>query len=409
MISTADPETSDHDPQIAIISWREPAADYSSEFRFSECHFRRSLSAYPTVLSGVPAEAGVNQVRASQPSLAKASRWFVIRSPMALLRASVVEDLTQILDNHSDLACIAASEIGVDQPEGVAGYPYYTWRGFIGFQDALKLRPPQLAPLAGRNPFAFMLDHGRVPHSLGSDPITHLPRALPAGLAAVAANVFVHPLSDYYRYPRMDIVDLLPEGITSLLDVGCGSGAFGEVVRERSGCRVVGVELNPAAAAAASQVLDDVIEGDIKDLTLDERFDVITVNDVLEHVEDPELMLGNLLGVVDQGGQLILSIPNVGHWSIVEDLMAGHWDYLPAGLLCIDHLRFFTLNSVTSMMSRAGWKPIRIEAIPGPLPDDRRELYQSIGAPGSPVDLDSLEAQGYIIVAKRSGDTKTGG
>ena len=44
--------------------------------------------------------------------------------------------------------------------------------------------------------------------------------------------------------------------------------------------------------------------------------------------------------VLPPGGVVVLSVPNVGHWSVVADLLAGRWDYLPAGLVCVTHLRF---------------------------------------------------------------------
>ncbi|MCW8983848.1 MAG: class I SAM-dependent methyltransferase [Thermoanaerobaculales bacterium] len=395
-------------PRIAVISWRNQEADFSPEFRFAEKHFRRSLSAYPMVLSEIATGAGIDHIRSSHPWLADVPKWFIIRSPMALLSESILEVLNHVFDDHPDLVSVAAAEIGKDQPENAPQYPYFTWRGFVAFQEAMVSRPPVVKPLIGRDPFAFMLDHSRIPSDLGGVPIGDLPRALATEQTAIATHAFVHPLDGYYRYPRMDVVDLLPEKISSLLDVGCGSGAFGRVVREKWGCRVVGVELNSAAAASARLVLDEVIEGDINDINIEDRFDVITVNDVLEHVEDPEGLLKNLRGLVTPDGQLVVSIPNVGHWSIVEDLLAGHWDYLPAGLLCIDHLRFFTRRSVTSMMERAGWQPLDSHPIPGPLPEQKREMFHRLLGHGSQIDLESLESQGYIIVAKRAADSATG-
>ena len=49
---------------------------------------------------------------------------------------------------------------------------------------------------------------------------------------------------------------------------------------------------------------------------------------------------------VTPGGRLVLSVPNVGHWAVVEDLLAGRWDYLPIGLLCYTHYRFFTRRTL---------------------------------------------------------------
>lgn len=409
MISTTDPKHADQQSKIAVISWRDQEAEFSREFHFAEDHFRRLLSEYPLVLSEIPLEAGIDDARSSHPWLADFSRWFIIRSPMALLPRSTLEDLGRVFDDHPDLVSVAASEIGIDHPQDAPQYPYYTWRGFTAFQEAMISRPQVVTPLIERDPFVFMLHHSRVPSHLGSLPIVDLPKALPANQTAIASNIFVHPLADYYRYPRLDVVDLLPDKITSLLDVGCGSGAFGQVVREKWGCRVVGVELNPAAAAKACLVLDHVIEGDIINTGLEERFDVITVNDVLEHVESPEDLLRNLSEFVTLDGQVIVSIPNVGHWPIVEDLLAGNWDYLPAGPLCIDHLRFFTRRSAIAMMERAGWQPICTHPIPGPLPEQKRELFHGIFGRKTQIDLENLESQGYIIVAKRSADSPSGG
>jgi methionine biosynthesis protein MetW len=401
MIATTDPDPPTRNPEIAIISWQTPEAAHSSEFRFAESHLRRSQSRHPMFLSSIPAEAGIEQIREIHPELADIPRWVVIRSPMALLPPSIAEDLSGLLNDRPDLVCIASSEAGIDHPEDVAAYPYYTWRGFVTFREALRSRPADLIPGVDRAPFAFILDHRRVPQPLRREAVENIPRSLPTNLAAVAAKVFVHPLADYYRYPRTDVLDLLSDGIESLLDVGCGYGTFGMAVREKHGCRVVGVELNAAAAAKAREVLDTVIEGDINDSMLEEKFDVVTVNDVLEHMENPERVLDSLAERVNQNGQLILSIPNVGHWSIIEDLLVGRWDYLPAGLLCIDHHRFFTLRSITSMLERTGWQPIRTETIRGPLPNEKREAYERLLSPNLPVDLESIEAQGYIIVAKR--------
>jgi len=398
----------DQPPQIAVISWRDQEAESSKEFRFAEGHFRRCFSEYPLVLSEFPIEAGIDDAQSSHPWLAEFSRWFVVRSPMVGLPKSTIEDLGRVLDDDPDLVSVAAAEIGIDHPENAPHFPYYTWRGFKAFQEAMISRPPVVTPLIDRDPFVFMLDHGRIPSDLRNLPIVNLPRALPEDQTVIAGNIFVHPMADYYRYPRQDVVDLLPEKITSLLDIGCGSGAFGHVVRGIWGCRVVGVELNPGAAAKARLVLNHVIEGDITKLDLEERFDVITINDVLEHVEYPADLVKSLLEFVTPDGQLIVSIPNVGHWAIVEDLLAGHWDYLPAGPLCIDHLRFFTRRSMISMMEQAGWQPIHVHQIPGPLPEQKRELFHGILGREVQIDLENLESQGYIIVAKRPADSPPG-
>ena len=60
------------------------------------------------------------------------------------------------------------------------------------------------------------------------------------------------------------------------------------------------------------------------------------------------------------GGRIVLSIPNVGHYSVVEDLLAGRWDYLPIGLLCYTHFRFFTRATLASWLERLGFSRYQI-------------------------------------------------
>lgn len=56
----------------------------------------------------------------------------------------------------------------------------------------------------------------------------------------------------------------------------------------------------------------------------------------------------------------MVSIPNVGHWSVIADLLEGRWDYCPVGIHCVTHLRFFTRHSVIQLLEHAG---LRVENI----------------------------------------------
>lgn len=89
-----------------------------------------------------------------------------------------------------------------------------------------------------------------------------------------------------------------------LLDVGCGSGAFLELARER-GWNVAGVEPYAASASLAREKKLDVFEG-----TLDrapfpkDSFDVVTLWDVLDIVPDPVAVLKQSLEFLREGGTL---------------------------------------------------------------------------------------------------------
>ena len=91
----------------------------------------------------------------------------------------------------------------------------------------------------------------------------------------------------------------------------------------------------------------------------------------------------------------MLSVPNVGHHAVVEDLLAGRWDYLPVGLLCFTHYRFFTRQSLEETIRAAGFT--EIEIVP-----QRTEAPSWIDdLPGElEVDAESLFTQGFYVVIR---------
>lgn len=60
---------------------------------------------------------------------------------------------------------------------------------------------------------------------------------------------------------------------------------------------------------------------------------------------------------------MLACIPNVGHISVVLELLAGKWTYSDAGLMDQTHLRFFTREETLSLFKAAGYEVKRIEAI----------------------------------------------
>ncbi|MBE9573406.1 MAG: methyltransferase domain-containing protein, partial [Proteobacteria bacterium] len=109
---------------------------------------------------------------------------------------------------------------------------------------------------------------------------------------------------------------------------------------------LTGVELNPIMAESARPYYDELITCPIENARLATEFDLINCGDIIEHLQDPWSMLKRLHGLLRNNGYLIMSIPNVGHWSIAKELLKGNFQYVPLGLLCIAHLRWFSESSI---------------------------------------------------------------
>src|SRR5215813_1653831 len=97
----------------------------------------------------------------------------------------------------------------------------------------------------------------------------------------------------------------VPERST-VLDVGCGHGAFAAALARLKRCHVIGVEIDAEAAHNATAHCERVVTGDIMTILerglLQERFNVVVAADVLEHLAAPEKALIRLARLLQTGG-----------------------------------------------------------------------------------------------------------
>lgn len=169
----------------------------------------------------------------------------------------------------------------------------------------------------------------------------------------------------YYSNVNPDLLELIPLDATRVLEVGCGEGALAAAYRERNPkVHYVAVETHWPAADKAILHVDRLILGDFEDLTdadlaQDGPFDAILLGDVLEHMRLPEQALRRLHGLLADGGHLVLSVPNIAHWTAFYHLMHGHWPSQDSGLFDRTHLRFFTIASLTEVIEKAGFRAIK--------------------------------------------------
>jgi SAM-dependent methyltransferase len=175
-----------------------------------------------------------------------------------------------------------------------------------------------------------------------------------------------HPL-DYYTSVRYDVVSMIPPGVQSILEVGCGAGQTGALLRKLGVSRLIGVEINPRLRPFAQPHYSQLITGDVEDLDLSEispqSIDCILYPDVLEHLRDPWRVVQRHTRVLRPGGVVVASIPNVRYYKAVRDLvLRGRWDYQDAGILDKGHLRFFTRSSIEQLFLTNGLCILKMEA-----------------------------------------------
>jgi 2-polyprenyl-3-methyl-5-hydroxy-6-metoxy-1,4-benzoquinol methylase len=176
----------------------------------------------------------------------------------------------------------------------------------------------------------------------------------------------------YDDTPRRDIVSLITVAPERVLEIGCGSGATGALVKQRfPGVQYFGLELVASAAAIARRRLDGVVVADIETVDLQqyglqkESFDLVICADVLEHLYDPWKVLHVLRAYLKADGLCLASIPNTQNIRLLLHLLAGNWTYSEHGLLDATHIRFFTLNEIVKLFTGTGYQVVRCANILG--------------------------------------------
>lgn len=150
-----------------------------------------------------------------------------------------------------------------------------------------------------------------------------------------------------------------------VLDIGCSMGGFLAALAE-GGARTVGIEPSPHDAAVARERFGvDVRSGFFEDVDFGaERFDLISMRFVFEHVREPRALLRRARSLLADGGLIFIDVPNLAMPFVGLD------DFFSYG-----HLQTFTSGTLAYLCALEGLTPIAIE--------ENRNLFESSPHPPS--------------------------
>lgn len=235
-------------------------------------------------------------------------------------------------------------------------------------------------------------------------------RALDQGRAVDALWVggcHAHDIAGYQQGERAELLPLVPPSARRVLDVGGGEGHFLRALKDARGCETHLSEYSRQACARAAAWVDHCWPGDF--LTqpfaglpgLPEgatgAFDCVTLLDALEHTAEPQQWLARIRRLLAPSGSLVGSVPNVGHWSVLADLLEGRWDYCPVGIHCITHLRFFTQRTLTDLLAREGFALETVQPVLVPCPPAWRAHW--LATPGLATEGTLLDTHAFLFRA----------
>jgi 2-polyprenyl-3-methyl-5-hydroxy-6-metoxy-1,4-benzoquinol methylase len=170
------------------------------------------------------------------------------------------------------------------------------------------------------------------------------------------------PTPDEYDFKEGDgsshaamlaMLDALPP--SRILDLGCSGGLFAERARA-AGHHVTGVdymEIPGVRERTDAFFVADLEKGLPPEVG--DGYDVVVAGDVIEHLTRPAEVLKAVHDVLRPGGQLLLSVPNFGHWYPRVRVATGTFGYDRRGILDNTHVRFFTRATLRRTVRAAGF------------------------------------------------------
>ena len=181
----------------------------------------------------------------------------------------------------------------------------------------------------------------------------------------------------HYTYKRTDpysshsrIIEWIDkERPHEVLEVGTATGYLTSEMVKR-GCVVTGIEQDPEMAKLAEKYCEKMVVGDVENLDLSQlgTYDAIILGDVVEHLRNPREFLQKTGKLLNNGGKILISLPNVANIWVRLNLLFGRFNYSRVGILDESHLRFFTLETSKKIASDSGLEIISTNVTPIPLP-----------------------------------------
>src|SRR6267142_934237 len=150
-----------------------------------------------------------------------------------------------------------------------------------------------------------------------------------------------------------------------VLDIGCSSGNLGAELIKRKNCVVDGIDIDPNDIKLAKKKLRKAFIVNIETdslSALNEKYDVVLMLDVIEHLIDPVEALRKVSKLLKPEGRLLFSVPNMAHVSVRLDLLLGELNYRQTGLLDNTHMHFYTEKSLLKILKAAGYSVSKAES-----------------------------------------------
>ncbi len=159
-----------------------------------------------------------------------------------------------------------------------------------------------------------------------------------------------------------DVYQVIPKNIKKIIEIGTGSGSLAQQIKyENPNINYIGVEIFDEYFKMSSEFCSKMYLENMEDASgeLLREFidtDVVIFADVLEHFKNPWNVLTRIGNWMPAASKIIACIPNIQHWSVQMQILAGDFEYQETGILDKTHLRFFTRKTIINLFEKTNFE-----------------------------------------------------
>lgn len=140
----------------------------------------------------------------------------------------------------------------------------------------------------------------------------------------------------------------------SLFDVGGGIGVLMDIMRKK-GWDVEGIEASKQGVEYAERIFSmNMFKGDFLNFKTKKRYDVITANHVIEHVNDLNSFLKKIGQIIKKDGIMLLGLPNAG--CLEFKIFRKRWISLAPDM----HIWHFNPKTITKLLEKNNFKVVKM-------------------------------------------------
>lgn len=144
----------------------------------------------------------------------------------------------------------------------------------------------------------------------------------------------------------------------NILDAGCGDGIHLNILTKVKGAEIYGVDYNHLRVERAKIEFPQakIFKGDLTNLHINNKFDIVLCSQVLEHIEEDDKVLENLYKSIKNRGILILGVPNEGCFMA----QCRNRVFQPYIQRITDHVNFYREDIIREKIRSSGFQIVKI-------------------------------------------------